>query len=53
MGAVGVPVFDRRGNRESGVNPELPRSGKQEQKPSSALVVKTGKRRRVGCAVRL
>jgi hypothetical protein len=35
-GTVSIVETRRRGNRESGANPELPRSGQQERKPSSS-----------------
>jgi len=41
-----VPVF-ARAKRESGENPELPRSGVRERPPSSCTVLRHGKRRPV------
>ena len=39
---VQVPLAEPGHNRESGVNPELPRSGKRERTPRRALVARLG-----------
>ena len=42
----------RRGKRESGMNPELPRSGMWERPSPDALTSRVGKRRPIGTAIR-